>query len=175
MRRLHSLLFIAGSTAAASCISLVGGIGLESVTEQLLPLVPLMIAMPALNTMAGDYAAIIAAHATDPAERASTKKQVARAIAKAIWVNIIGVLVLSSAIAWQRGYLFSDDFLARFILFIVASMIGTAVFMMVLTAILDKLLERHHLNPDDLLIPIVTSITDVIMLSLVAMAAVLLF
>lgn len=165
------LMFIVLTTAGASCISLIGGIGLEAVQARLLPLIPLLVALPALNTMVGDYAAIIAAHASDPAERSSTKRTLAKAIAKAMWVNIIGVLALSIVIAQRRGYLFTDDFLTRFILFVAAAMIATIAAMFVITIILDRLLANHRLNPDDILIPVVTSTSDVLMLTLVATAA----
>lgn len=168
-------MFIVLTTGGASCISLIGGVGLEAVQERILPLVPLIIAFPALNTMVGDYAAIIAAHATDPAERESTKRTLAKAIAKAMWVNIIGVLVLSIFLASQRGYLFTSVFLVKFILFVVGAMVGTIVLMFALTIILDKLLERRKLNPDDILIPVVTSITDVLMVGMIVIAAWTLF
>lgn len=168
--RLRTVLFIALTSGAASCISLIGGIGLEAVEEKILPLMPLIIAMPALNTMVGDYAAIIAAHATDPAERTMTKKVLARAVAKAIWVNIIGLLVLSIALAWQRDYLFTYEFTIRFVGFVAFSMLGVVTVMFGLTTLLDKAFEKRKLNPDDVLIPIVTSITDVFMLVLVSLA-----
>lgn len=172
---LRRLLFIILTTAGASCISLIGGIGLEAVQARILPLVPLIVALPALNTMVGDYAAIIAAHASDPAERTSTKKTLAKAIAKAMWVNIIGVLVLSTVIAQRAGYLFTGLFLTKFAIFVVGAMISIIAAMFVITIVLDRLLANHRLNPDDVLIPVVTSISDVLMLSLVAAAAWLIF
>ncbi len=175
MKQLRHLLFVVVTVAGASCISLIGGVGLEAVEEKLLPLIPLIIALPALNTMVGDYAAIIAAHATDPAERVTTKKKLAHAISKAIWVNIVGLIVLSLFLAWQRDYLFTSGFIIKFVLFITISMVAVIALMFGLTALLDKLLERNKLNPDDILIPIVTSITDVIMLGFVALAAVFIF
>lgn len=175
VRHLRHIVFVVFTVGGASAISLIGGIGLEAVKEKLLPLVPLIIALPALNTMVGDYAAIIAAHASDPGERPFTKRVLARAIAKAIWVNIIGVLILSIAIAWQREYLFTGIFLTKFIMFVVLAMLAVVAGMFGLTAALDKFLENEKLNPDDILIPIVTSVTDVMMLGLIALAAVLLF
>lgn len=175
MKHLRSLIFIAFTTGAASCISLIGGVGLEAVQAKILPLVPLIIALPALNTMVGDYAAIIAAHAADPAERRGTKKKLAKAIAKAIWVNIIGVLVLSIIVAAQRGYLFSGGFVTKFVLFVIFSMLAIVAGMFGLTALLDRILENKRLNTDDILIPIVTSITDVAMLGLVVLSAWVLF
>lgn len=169
------MLFVILTTGGASCISLIGGIGIEAVQAQLLPLVPLLIAMPALNTMVGDYAAIIAAHAGDPAEGKHTKKVLSRAIFKAMWVNIIGIIILSILIAGRRGYLFTNMFLLKFIVFIALAMIGVVGVMFAITIILDKALEKRKLNPDDILIPIVTTITDVLMLGLIALAAVFLF
>lgn len=172
---MRSIVFIGISAGLASCISLIGGIGLEIVAERLLPLVPLIVAMPALNTMAGDYAAIIAAHAGDPAEAKKSKKELIKAVSRAIWVNIIGVLILSIFIAYQRDYLFSTVFMTKFIVFVVVSMIAVVTAMFAITTILDKILEKQKLNPDDLLIPVVTSISDLLMLGLIALSAVILF
>lgn len=171
---IRHVVFIVATVGGASCISMIGGIGLQAVEDKLLPLVPLIIALPALNTMVGDYAAIIAAHAVDPAERKKTKRQLARAISKSIWVNIVGLIVLSVAIAWKRGYVFTSIFAIKFVLFVALSMILVILAMFATTSLLDKLLERKKLNPDDILIPIVTSVTDVLMLGLVALAAVIL-
>ena len=167
--------FVVFTTGGASCISLIGGIGIEAVQVKLLPLIPLLIALPALNTMVGDYAAIIAAHAGDPEEGKHDKKTLAKAIAKAIWVNIIGVLVLSVVIAAMRNYLFTGLFLTKFVLFVVLAMGSIVAIMFGLTIALEKILEHRKLNPDDILIPIVTTITDVMMLVAITLAAVFLF
>lgn len=170
-----SFTFVALTTGLASCISLIGGIGLESIIEQILPLVPLIIALPALNTMVGDYAAIIASHAGDPEERSTTKKALIKAISRAIIVNIVGLLVLSLLLAWRNGYIFTDAFLIKFSIFIPLAMISIVIAMYIITTLLDKLLSNKKLNPDDILIPIVTSISDVLMLGLVAVAVVTIF
>lgn len=172
MRR---FIFIALTAGGASAVSLLGGIGIEAVTEQLLPLIPLLVALPALNTMVGDYAAIIAAHAGDPAEGKHTKAVLGKAIAKSVWVNIIGVLALSIIIAAQRDYLFSQLFLVKFVLFTIGSMLGIITIMFGITIFLDKFLQNNKLNADDVLIPVVTSITDVFMLGLIALAAFTIF
>lgn len=175
INRASPLLFSALTAGAASSFSLIGGIGIESVQEKLLPLIPLVVALPALNTMVGDYAAIIAAHAGDPAKVAKTKRQLARAISRAVVVNIIGIIVLSLAIAVYRDYAITSQFLLKFVLFVVFAFASIIIFMFSVTAILDRVLERRELNPDDILIPIVTSITDILMLGLIALAAVTLF
>lgn len=173
--KLRKFLFIVVTVAASSSISLIGGLGIESVQTKILPLIPLIVAMPALNTMVGDYAAIIAAHAIDPAETRRARKELLRALSKAIWVNIIGVMALSLVIAQRRGYLFENAFLFKFTFFIIGAMIGIIFLMFTVTILLDKILERRNLHPDDILIPVVTSITDVLMLGLIALASIFLF
>lgn len=161
--------FIVLTTAAASSVSLIGGIGLESVAESLLPLIPMIVALPALNTMVGDYSTIIAAHAGDPFERERTRKQLVKAISWSVIFNILGVTILSLILAARRGFDLDFMFVLRFGLFITVAIIATVIFMFVITYILDKLLEKRRLNPDDILIPIVTSVSDVLMLGTVAL------
>ncbi len=173
--RLRKLSFIVLTVASASSVSLIGGLGLEAVQEQILPIVPLLIALPALNTMVGDYAAIIAAHVSDPTEQTGDKKVLIRAIGKAIWVNVVGVLVLSLVLALRRGYLFEAGFIIKFVLFITFALLSIIGLMFIITLLLEKLLEKRRLNPDDILIPVVTSITDVLMLGLIALSVGLIF
>lgn len=156
-------------------MSLIGGLGLEAVQEKILPLVPLLIVLPGLNTMVGDYAATIAAHAGDPAERTATKKQLVTAVSKVIWVNIIGILVLSILLSIKRGYLFEQLFLVKFVLFVVIAVITIITAMFIITSALDKILEKRRLNPDDVLIPVVTTISDIFTLGLVTFAVWLIF
>ncbi len=163
--------FVVVSIAAASSISLLGGMGLELAAERLLPLVPMIIALPALNTMVGDYATVIAAHAGDPNERPRSRRELARAISISVFINIFGVFGLSVVLAINRDYAFTTAVLVKFGLFILLAVIGVVAFMFTITLFLDKIFEKRKLNPDDLLIPIVTTISDVLMLGSIAIAA----
>lgn len=169
--RRQSLAFIIVSTALASCISMIGGLGIEFTEKEFLPLVPLVIALPALNTMVGDYATIIAAHAGNPGERSTTRRRLIRSIAKSTVVNIIGTIGLSLFLAYHRGYTSTPSFYMKFVVFVTLSVSMIVTVMFVITYTLDKILEKKRLNPDDVLIPIVTTVTDVFMLGLIAFAA----
>lgn len=170
MRR-HSLAFIIITTALASCISMIGGLGIEFTEKEFLPLVPLVIALPALNTMVGDYATIIAAHAGNPGERSTTRRKLIKSIAKSTIVNIIGTIGLSLFLASHRGYAADNLFYFKFAVFIATSVSIIVSAMFLITYSLDKILEKKRLNPDDVLIPIVTTVTDVFMLGLIAISA----
>jgi cation transporter-like permease len=171
----HSFIFIALTTAAASSLSLLGGLGLEHVSDRILPLVPLIIAIPSLNDLVGDYGTIIAAHTGDPRERTKTHRQLALAIAKVVGVNIVAIIGMSLLVAHSRGYILEASFMLRFVGFIVASIVIVVLFMFTLARLLDHFLRAWHINPDELLIPIITSVADIAMLSLVTLAVITIF
>ncbi len=176
MTKIHrTFLFVAFTTALASSISLIGGIGLEHVSDRVLPLVPLIIAIPGLNDLVGDYASIIAAHAGDPSEGRRTKRALAKAIFKVIGVNIAAIIALSIGGAALRGFDFNATFVWRFIAFVAGSAILTVLFMFAVANVLDVVLKKRRINPDELLIPVITSIADIVMLLLVTLAVLTIF
>lgn len=160
---------------AASCLSLLGGIGLELVGTKIITIMPLVVALPALNTMAGDYAAIVAAHAGDPAERPQGKRQLARVLARVLGLNVAGIVTLSLLVAASRGYVLTGDFIGRFSLFVALSIVVIVTAIFAITTLLDRILEQRRLNPDDILIPVVNSIANVMMLGLIALSVVTIF
>ncbi len=97
------------------------------------------------------------------------------AISRAIWVNIFGILALSILLAFKRGYVFEQIFITKFLLFVVASILIVILAMFLISYFLELILRNNKLNPDDVLIPIVTSLTDIIMLSLIALGAMFIF
>lgn len=172
----RSFLFVAFTTALASSLSLIGGVGLEYISERILPLIPLIIAIPGLNDLVGDYASIIAAHAGDPKENDPAQK---RALRKSIFtvliVNIIAIIILSIATSLLRGYKIEPVFLLKFVAFVVGAAFITVSAMFAITQTLKFFLRKKRINPDELLVPVTTSIADIFMLLLVTLAVVLLF
>lgn len=171
----RSFLFVAFTAALASSISLIGGLGLEYVQERILPLVPLLIAIPSLTNLVGEYAAIIASHTGDPAERKRSHLALAKVIFTVIWFNIFAIVALSILSAMTRGYGLDADFALRFFIFIAAASIVTVLFMFLLAKMLDRLLLKRHINPDELLVPVITSLADIVMLLLVTLAVLTIF
>lgn len=176
MIKIHrTFIFVAFTTALASSLSLIGGIGLEHISDRILPLVPLLIAIPSLNNLVGDYASIIAAHTGDEKEGKRVKRTVAKAIFKIIWINIFAIIALSVGGAVLRGYDFDSEFIWRFVIFVAGASILTVLFMFVIANVLDVILKKRKINPDELLIPVVTSVADIVMLLLVTLAVLTIF
>lgn len=174
-KKLGAGLFVIFSVGITSSLSLIGGLGIEVVQQKLLAIVPLLIALPGLNSMVGDYATLIAAHAGDPQEKNLSKMQLIKAMAPSLLINILFVFVASLILAVYRGFLLNPAFVIKFGLFVIFSILAVVSIMFLITLVLGKLLENRPLNPDDVLIPIVTTISDIFMLSLIALAAVALF
>jgi cation transporter-like permease len=173
--RLRSIITVALTTGLASALSLLGGIGLEHVSRQILPLVPLLIALPGLNDLVGDYASIIAAHTGDPSERRRSHRELSRAIFHVVGLNIAAIVGLSLIVALLRGYALNLLFALRFALFTAFAVLVVVAFIFWLNRFLDRLLVKHRYNPDDLLIPVSTSIADILMLAIISAAVVLVF
>jgi len=171
----RSFIFVATTAGLASSLSLIGGIGIEHVADKILPLVPLLIAIPGLNDLVGDYASIIAAHSGDPTERKRSKVDLLKAIFKVLGVNIAAIVILSCLTAWTRDYVLTSDFLIRFAIFITVAAVLTVLLMFVVSGMLDVILRKKRVNPDELLIPIITSLADIVMLLFVTLAVLTLF
>lgn len=171
----RTFIFVALTTALASSLCLIGGVGLEYISDRILSLVPLLIAIPSLNNLVGDYSSIIAAHTGDPKEGKRIKRTVARAIFKIIWINISAIIALSVGGALLRGYEFDAVFAGKFAIFVAGASILTVLFMFVIARLLDVILKKRRINPDELLIPIITSLADIVMLLLVTLAVLTIF
>lgn len=176
MTRLRrSFIYVAITTGLASSLSLIGGLGLEHISDRILPLVPLLIALPGLNDLVGDYASIIAAHSGDPNDGKRSRRDLFHAIFKVIGVNITAIILLSSLSAWHRGYLFTADFMIKFVIFVAVAAVLTVLSMFSISATLRIVARKYKINPDEVLVPVITSVADVIMLLLVTLAVIILF
>lgn len=173
--KLRIIFFIIISVGLASSLSLVGGLGIEMTQDKLLLVVPLLVALPALNSLVGDYATLIASHAGNPQERKLNKLQLAKALLPSIVTSTMFILIASLLIAYYRNFNLNSVFLIKYIGFVWLSIISVISIMFALTFVLDKLLINRRINPDDVLIPIITSVSDIFMLGLIALSTIYLF
>lgn len=170
----RSILFVLASVAASSSVSMLGGMSIELVADKLIPLVPLLIAMPTLNTMVGDYATVVASY-EEAGVKGKQERSLTSAISKSVAINIISLVLLSLALAISRDYQMDSAFIAKYALFIAFATVFSVTAIFVITKLLNRALVNHKLNADDVLIPVITSVTDVMMLGLISLAVVTIF
>jgi cation transporter-like permease len=165
-----SYIFTVLMVAIAASLSLLGGIGIESVSEEIVLLTPLVIAIPSLANLVGDYAAVIAAHAGDPTEHRRSRTKLLKSLLVVLSVSVAGLVILALLLSVFRGYELSFDFALRFASFIFVSSVLVVLSMFLLAGALEVLLRHRRINPDEVLVPVVTSLADIFMLTMIAVA-----
>lgn len=153
----------------ASILSSIGGLGLQSIENKLVAIIPLLILLPALNDMIGDYGITITAKFTTalyerkikrPWWRSHFVKHLYKVIIPIALISAVYISVLSIFIAYARG--FSFDLVLS--LKIIGTVILTTLLLVgiiFLIAIIGGLyVYRKKEDPDDMLIPITTSVAD---------------
>jgi cation transporter-like permease len=165
---------IVTSTFAAS-IGLIGGVALQSVEKELFVLIPLVIALPALNMMAGDYASLIAAHAGDLQHRKTLNRKLLLSLLGALPISIAGVITLSIVIASLQNYSLTQEFMMRFSIFVIVALLSVVAVVYLSTTLLDGYLAKKKVNSDDVLIPFSNVLASVMMLGWFALGAWLIF
>lgn len=157
-------------SASAASIGLVGGLGLQAVEQRLLVITPLLIALPALNMLAGDYATLITSHFGDPEASRATKRKLILTIVASVPICTAAVVLASLVLARAQGFEMDPDALNRYAGFVFAALFGVAVSILIAGQLLNIALRKRQLNSDDILIPVSNVLASVIMLSLLAVA-----
>jgi cation transporter-like permease len=159
-----------GMLLLASLLSTIGGFGIESVRQNLFFLLPLLILMPALNDMTGDYGGIIAS-------RFTTMLALKHIREKEWWkshllhrlfgeVFIIGTLsaayisVLAGLIAAFRGFPMNWDLFQRVLLVALSTTWLLVCVLFVVCVLGGFYVHKKKHDPDNYLIPLATSLAD---------------
>ena len=155
----------------AAIISSIGGIGLENAREKLAAILPLLIMIPALNDMIGDYGTIISSKFTTmiytgkvsvgaEALKSPELGKLARIIFIAAFISAIYMGFISYAIAYYNGFAFSAGTLMKVVGAAVLSttiLVLTIFFVSVFAGIY---VYRRREDPNNFLIPITTALAD---------------
>ena len=157
-RNFFMLVLISGFLAS---IGLIGGIGIQSVKEELLTFTPLLIALPAMNAMAGDYATIVTAHVGDPETRKANMKKLFVALLVSIPFSIAGISAVSLFIASIQGFVISAAITRQFILYIALALTGVVLVTLIAITIINIILKKQPYSSDEVLIPIANTLASV--------------
>lgn len=160
----------AGILIIASVISTFGGIGLETLRTKLALLMPILILLPGLNDMIGDFGAIVSARFTtmlykkEVHEKKWWKEQ---KIHHLFFIILgIGVLaaiyisVLSYIIAMMKGFAYDAIILQKIMFITIMTTIFLVCILFLVSVIGGFYVYRKRHDPDNYLIPIATAIAD---------------
>ncbi len=154
---------------AASLITSLGGLSLQFVQDSLTFFIPLFIMLPALNAMMGDFGIVMVSKFTtylSEHPRPALKKR--RRFAHHLFRDMLVVAVLSTAymvmlslvLSVLRGFYLTSLFVFQtfLIVFLVVITLFLIIFMIAMT--FGWYAYKKKKDPDDLLIPLTTSIAD---------------
>lgn len=170
----------------AALISSIGGIGVDHVKEKVLAIIPLIIMLPALNDMIGDFGAIISSKFTTMiyTGRVSLNKGImkSRDFRKLVR-NIFLVAIVSSVylgvasymLAYYSGFAFETAVMIKIIGTAVACTLALVSIIFVVSVASGIYIYRKKEDPNNFLIPIATSLADLGSMLLFAFIVVRLF
>lgn len=153
----------------ASILSSVGGLSLESIKDRIFVILPIIVLLPALNDMIGDLGIIITSRFTTALYLRKFKRPFLKShFVKHLVNHIIPIGVMASVyiailaifISMFKGF-HSDLFTFLKIIFIsITTTLTLITFLLVVAIVGGFYIHRKRKDPDNILIPITTSIAD---------------
>ncbi len=136
-------------------ISSLAGIGLTSIKENLFTIPFLLIVVPALNDMVGDFSCILTSRMST-SFKMGYKKMVGKIVKEVFFVSIISSIYLS-ILGWAMDT--NIDFMHA-IMIVFFSALSLIMILIVVTYMLTVFLLENSKDPDNFIIPIGTAIGD---------------
>lgn len=167
----------------ASAISSFGGFALERIKTLFVTIIPLIIMLPALNDMIGDYGSIISSRFATMLYKGKVKDWKNNQEIKKLYTQIIIISLLISSASAVISMIISgfSDYnvtlsVAAKLFFVVWLDVALLVTLLFIVSIIAGLyFFKKHEDPNNFLIPIATSIADFGNMLLLAMLVTVLF
>lgn len=163
--------FAAGLSAATAAIDLIGGVSLEASEASLISLAPLLVALPAMYAVTGNFSSIIAAHLSDPEIYPARMRRLMLALLLGVPLSALGVTFISLLVAYFQHYALTKPLIIHYLLFYVVSLVALIFLVFVASYVGNKLLQKSRINSDDVLINVMSNTSPVVMLLGLALAA----
>ncbi len=153
----------------ASILSSIGGIGLRTVQEKLMLFIPLLITIPALNDMMGDFGIIIVSRFTTSLSEGKIKRPLYKShFVKHLFRDImpiaifmaIYITILSIVVSIFKGFQMDYSVFIKLLIITVLSTLVLVLLIFIVAIIGGYYVYHKNQDPDDILIPITTSIAD---------------
>lgn len=155
----------------ASIISSIGGLALEQIKALFLTMLPLVILLPALNDMVGDYGSIIASRFSTMLHKGEVEKQWWKEpqVKALFWqiliiAGITAVLCATIALALSKytraPLLVTPLFALKIMLITLFDVLILVCVLFIVTVLAGIYIFKKNEDPNNFLIPITTSIAD---------------
>lgn len=153
----------------SSVISLVGGLALESVRDSLISIVPLIIILPVLNDMIGDYGIVISSRFTTLLYTGKVKgkwyknlslKQLFYQIGTISIVTALISSIISLIVSNYRGFSLNFEIIYKTLIISIVDVILLVSILFIISIYCGYYYYKKNEDPNNFLIPISTAIAD---------------
>jgi cation transporter-like permease len=153
----------------AAILCSIGGLGLKLVQEKIILILPLLIVIPMLNNLIGDFGIIIVSKFTTALYQKKIKKGVYKSkLVKHLLKNILPISfiialymsILAIIVPYLKGFVYRPEILIKIISVIVFSTVLIVLIMFFIGISGSLYIYKKNENPDDVLIPVITSVGD---------------
>jgi cation transporter-like permease len=158
-------------SAGLASIALLGGFGIQAVRRELLSFTPLLIALPAMNAITGDYATLITAHLGDPETYRERVKKLILSLAISVPVSIAGVTTMSLLVASRQGFIISGAAVQQYVVLLTVALVAILSLTLLSIVVINYIVKHKRINSDDILIPVANTIASVLVLASFAIIA----
>lgn len=153
----------------ASILSSLGGFALEHIKTIFVPIIPLIVLLPALNDMIGDYGTIISSRFSSMLHQGKIRRmwwanQELRKLFIQIFITSIVAAVFSSVIAFVVAYFskypLTTTIISKIFLITIIDVISLISIIFLISVFAGLYFYKKGEDPNNLLIPITTSVAD---------------
>ena len=153
----------------ASIISSLGGLAIENIKTIFISITPLIILLPSLNGMIGDFGAIVSSRFSAMLHESRVRRdwwkntELKRLFAQVLIVSLIAVALTSVAallFSNASAYKATSATVAKIFLIAVIDVILLVLLLFLVSILAGLYLYRRKEDPNNFLIPITTSIAD---------------
>ncbi len=168
----------------ASIISSIGGIGMESISGKLVTIIPLIIFLPAMNDMVGDFGCIVSSKFTNMLYlgkvgnrwwRSRHLHKLFLVILSTSFITSVFVGVAASVIAYWQGFSLTFEIFLKILTIAVFSNLILVAVIFTISIIGGLGIYHKKEDPNNFLVPITTSIADLLNLAIFAVLVGLFF
>ncbi len=153
----------------ASIISSLGGLAIENIKTIFIPLIPLVILLPSLNSLVGSYGVIISSHFSTMLHEGKVRekwwknKEIRKLSAQILIISIITTLISSSlalSISVFSNYNLTVSSVSKVFLITILDVVIIVSIILFVSIYAGLHFYKKKEDPNNFLIPITTSIAD---------------
>ena len=169
----------------ASVLSSIGGIGIEAVQRKIIFFLPLLIVIPALNDMIGDFGTIVASNFTTllylgkiHAKNWWREAEIKRLLIRITLTSLLTAVYLGGlayALAMLRGFRFDPLLFFKVLLTTMTITVTLVLAVCIISIIGGFYVHKHNHDPDNYLIPLATGVADLLSMVVLALMVTWLF